>query len=172
MDIVREALECVHPCDEVGIEEDIEDDNCNYRAEVVASIQKIEANAVLIVELSHQVSLLRQQMCNAPSKTVQRPSSSSSIRRRSRSRTTIKNPPTAKSTQTSSLPNNPHVSPSPKSPEQTPPKQTPPKQTPPKQTPPEQTPPRADSPPPTADSSNKDFPSNVSRRKDSRKEYC
>ena len=87
MDIVREALECVHPCDEVGNEEDVEDDNCNYGAEVAATIQKIESNAVLIVELSHQVSLLRQQMCNAPSKTVQRPSSSSSSPRRRRSRT-------------------------------------------------------------------------------------
>ena len=137
MDIVREALECVHPCHEVGIEEDIEDDNCNYWVKVAASIQKIESNAVLIAELSHQVSLLRQQMCNAPSKTVQRPSSSSSIQRRSRSRTPIRNPQTAKSTQTSSSPNSPHVSPSPKSPEQTPPEQTPPQS---------RLPPRADSP--------------------------
>ena len=142
MDIVREALECVHPCNEVGIEVDVEDDNCNYGAEVAATIQKIESNAVLIAELSHQVSLLRQQMCNAPSKTVQRPSSSSSILRRSRSRTPIRNPPTVKSTQTSPSPNSPYVSPSSNSPEQTTPQKSPkiPQQTRPEQTPPEQTP--------------------------------
>jgi len=161
MDIVREALECVHPCDEVGIEEDVEDDNCNYGAEVAATIQKIESNAVLIVELSHQVSLLRQQMCNAPSKTVQRPLSSSSIPPRSRSRTPIRSPPTAKSTQMSPSPNSPHVSPSPKSPEQT----TTPKES--KDSPTDSS--RADSP--RADSSSKDSPTNVSRSKDSPKEY-
>jgi len=145
MDIVREALECVHPCDEVGIEEDVEDNNCNYGAKVAAIIQKIESNTVLITELSHQVSLLRQQMCNAPSKTVQRPSSSSSIPRRSRSRTPIRSPLTTKSTQTSPSPNSPHVSLSPKSLEQTTPQNSTkiPQQTPPEQTPPEQTPPKS-----------------------------
>jgi len=29
MDIVLETLECVHLSDEVGIEEDVKDDNCN-----------------------------------------------------------------------------------------------------------------------------------------------
>ena len=150
---MREALECLHPCDEVGIEEEVEDEICNYGAEVAAAIQKIESNAVLIAELSHQVSLLRQQICNAPSKTIQRPSSSSSIPPRSRSRTPIRNPPTVKSTQTSPSPNSPYVSPSSNSPEQTTPQKslknlqqtplehTPPEQTPPVKTPPEQTPP-------------------------------
>ena len=112
---MREALECLHPCDEVGIEEEVEDEICNYGAEVAAAIQKIESNAVLIAELSHQVSLLRQQICNAPSKTIQRPSSSSSIPPRSRSRTPIRSPQTAKSTQTSPPLNNPYVSSTPKS---------------------------------------------------------
>jgi len=122
---VREALECLHPCDEVGIEEKVEDEICNYGAEVAAAIQKIESNAVLIADLSHQVSMLRQQICNATSKTIQRPSSSSSIPPRSRSRTPIRSPQTAKSTQTSPSLNNPHVSSTPKSlesPQQTPPK--------------------------------------------------
>ena len=125
---MREALECLHPCDEVGIEEEVEDEICNYGAEVAAAIQKIESNAVLIAELSHQVSLLRQQICNAPSKTIQRPSSSSSIPPRSRSRTPIRSPQTAKSTQTSPPLNNPHVSSTPKSlesPQQTPPQSNP-----------------------------------------------
>jgi len=76
MDIVRDTLECVHPYDEVAIEEKVEDENCNYWAEVAASIQKIESNAMLIAKLSHEVSLLRQQMSSAPSKTIQGPSSS------------------------------------------------------------------------------------------------
>ena len=64
---MHDALQCIHLSDEVSIEKEVEDEDCNFWTEVAAKIQKIESNAKLIVVLSHKVSLLRQQLSSAPS---------------------------------------------------------------------------------------------------------
>jgi len=123
LDIVHNVLQRVHPSDEVSFEEEVEDEDCNFWAEVATRIQKIELCAKLIAGLSHEVSLLRQQLSSAPSKTTQG-SSSSSIPPRIRSRS----PPSAKSPQKTPPPNSPYLTPppnSPKSPQKSPPPNNP-----------------------------------------------